>query len=456
MRLTQEIGQWARVTAPAVEVHCISDLHCDYKPNLEWTEALPLPEKNAAGGSRALRVLLLAGDLATDLAILERCLVGLKMRYDEVVFVPGNHEAWVSRGAEGGQAPDSFAKLGEVLAVCARCGVRTAPLTVELPHSAGASGRVHEVLLLPLLSWYHASWDTEPELPEHETRRLAFEGARPFEQRWADFKFCKWPGISSNWTSLDAAAAGASEALSERFAAVNARWVAEVAAGADGVEREVISFSHFVPRQELLPEKRFLITPELPKVVGSRPLEAQIRAAGATLHCFGHTHLPVDMTLEGVRYIQWSLGMQREAKDGRACAVVKREGPTLVWDSADGAGPYRPTMWGDYYRSNTRNPSETALAPWVLDHAAKARRRMAKLRGEREESESAQGRVEGGGGSHLLRLVRRAWRAVARRRAEEGADEVEAPARDGTPPSRDGRGGETLEQIRVRHYGRER
>ena len=25
-----------------------------------------------------------------------RCLVGLKRRFDEVLFVPGNHEAWVN------------------------------------------------------------------------------------------------------------------------------------------------------------------------------------------------------------------------------------------------------------------------------------------------------------------------------------------------------------------------
>jgi hypothetical protein len=30
--------------------------------------------------------------------------------------------------------------------------------------------------------------------------------------------------------------------------------------------KQVISMSHFVPRLELVPEKRFLVSPELPKV----------------------------------------------------------------------------------------------------------------------------------------------------------------------------------------------
>ena len=45
----------------------------------------------------------------------------------------------------------------------------------------------------------------------------------------------------------------------------------------------VVSISHFVPRLELVPEKRFLVSPDLPKVVGSDPLERQIRSVQAQL-----------------------------------------------------------------------------------------------------------------------------------------------------------------------------
>ena len=59
------------------------------------------------------------------------------------------------------------------------------------------------------------------------------------------------------------------------------------------------SLSHFVPRQELLPEKRTLFQPMLHRVSGSVPLEQQLRQLMPDLHVFGHTHLSMDATLDG-------------------------------------------------------------------------------------------------------------------------------------------------------------
>jgi len=44
--------------------------------------------------------------------------------------------------------------------------------------------------------------------------------------------------------------------------------------------------------------------------VGSDPLEKQIRQIKSDMHLFGHTHLPVDLEIDHLRYLQWSLGMQ--------------------------------------------------------------------------------------------------------------------------------------------------
>jgi len=66
----------------------------------------------------------------------------------------------------------------------------------------------------------------------------------------------------------------------------------------------LITFSHFLPRPELLPEKRFLTLPTLAKAVGSRFLNERVRRLSPDVHVFGHTHFGWDATIEGVRYMQ--------------------------------------------------------------------------------------------------------------------------------------------------------
>jgi hypothetical protein len=48
--------------------------------------------------------------------------------------------------------------------------------------------------------------------------------------------------------------------------------------------------SHFLPRIELIPEKRFLVYPDLMKAVGSQPLGRRVDALRPDVHLFGHSH----------------------------------------------------------------------------------------------------------------------------------------------------------------------
>ena len=61
----------------------------------------------------------------------------------------------------------------------------------------------------------------------------------------------------------------------------------------------VLTFSHFLPTQAILPEKRFLFFPNLAKAVGSLPLEARVMELAPDVHVFGHTHFAWDMSVAG-------------------------------------------------------------------------------------------------------------------------------------------------------------
>ena len=74
----------------------------------------------------------------------------------------------------------------------------------------------------------------------------------------------------------------------------------------------VISFSHFLPRIELLPSREYLRFKSLPKVAGCNLIERQIRELRSVIHVFGHSHINRDCVLDGVRYVQNALSYPKE------------------------------------------------------------------------------------------------------------------------------------------------
>ena len=55
--------------------------------NMRWLEALPsFPPRSA---------LIVAGDVATAIAVTRQALLLLKARFEEVIWCPGNHELWL-------------------------------------------------------------------------------------------------------------------------------------------------------------------------------------------------------------------------------------------------------------------------------------------------------------------------------------------------------------------------
>ncbi|HEX8190087.1 MAG TPA: metallophosphoesterase family protein [Pyrinomonadaceae bacterium] len=243
-----------------MRVFAISDLHTDFKENRLLVERLPDDAFNEDA-------LIVAGDIADQLAVIEDTLARLRSKFRQICYVPGNHELWVRD-----RAYDSMEKLRRIQEVCRRVGAESGPVKLD------------GLWVVPLLSWYDPAFDGGDDRDVKE-----LEG-------WADFYFCKWP-------------AGVGD-VCRHFLEMNE-------ANIRPLDGPVISFSHFLPRRDLLPPREYLKFKSLPKVSGCAALDGQIRRLKSTTHVFGHSHINTDRVIDGVRYVNNALLYPRERAAAR-------------------------------------------------------------------------------------------------------------------------------------------
>ncbi|KAI4365782.1 hypothetical protein MLD38_021740 [Melastoma candidum] len=310
-------------------VFVISDLHTDYPENMDWVKSLSTVKYNRDA-------LIVAGDVAETYKNFVSTMSLLKDRFEHVFYVPGNHDAWCRRESENYES--SLEKLDCLRNACRRLGVTIDPAIIDC------------LGIIPLYSWYHESFDREDEI-------AAFR-IPPLEMACKDYYACKWPEELSN----------KDESLAAFFDSMNNSKQDAI----EDIQRkcsQIITFSHFVPRQELCPEKRMLFYPNLPKIIGSDCLEARIRSVHgqeggpSACHVFGHTHFCWDAVLDGIRYVQAPLAYPREQKR----RMNGGEGwlPFCVYSDGEFSDRLYPCYWSDYYSVNPREPHNTELAPWV-------------------------------------------------------------------------------------------
>jgi len=232
----------------------VSDLHTDHPENWKWLEQLSREDYLDD-------TLIVAGDVADEIGLLRSSLAQLSRRFKHVCFVPGNHDLWVIRS----DLRSSFDKYRTVNQACRDAGVHT------------QACRVGSTLIVPLLGWYDYSFG-----PVNETLRT----------NWMDFKACHWDGHDD-------------EAVSKTFDGLNQLPDTRGA-------QHIVSFSHFLPRIDLMPGN---VPPQyryLYPVLGSTRLEQQVRRLGAQTHIYGHSHLNRRVTLESVTYINNAFGYPSE------------------------------------------------------------------------------------------------------------------------------------------------
>jgi predicted phosphodiesterase len=242
-----------------MRVFALSDIHIDYPENARWIADLSMTDYQDD-------VLILAGDVTDTLSLLEWCLTTLVKRFRKVLFVPGNHELWVIRGDD--REKNSMQKFDEVCAV-----VESSGASMQAFRGGGVS-------IVPLLGWYDYSFGE----PSDELRSI-----------WMDYRACRWP---NGFTEKEVAA---------HFAALND---SHVSVPGD----KVITYSHFLPRIDVMPDFIPSASRVLYPILGSTQLDRQLRKLDADIHVYGHSHVNRNVEIDGVTYINNAFGYPTETR----------------------------------------------------------------------------------------------------------------------------------------------
>lgn len=334
---------------PAMTFYAISDVHVEKKQNFEWLRNLPQCAKSAV---------IVAGDLGVNLAQLKEALELFKGKFDHVFYCFGNHEMWVTGKSDAhiAEYSDSYEKLQALRRVCGEVGVHTAAKLVE------------GVWVVPVLGWYHETWDRDPPLQAPSGEKLAREPIAGTKLS-TDTHLCKWGQLENG-----------SEDLARLMDAENEAWgiwplpadlQENLRLPREERRHPVVSFSHFLPRLELMPEKRFLFQPGLAQVVGSDFVHRRIQALDPDLHVFGHSHFPWDMALDGVRYRSWPLGTPDEQARriaGYPTEHTEQWRPLPVFDSEGRHYAGVESCWYSLmYTRIPREPTSCQMADFVAE-----------------------------------------------------------------------------------------
>jgi 3',5'-cyclic AMP phosphodiesterase CpdA len=124
-----------------MRVFALSDVHIDHEVNANWIAGLSKADHSED-------VLILAGDVAHRLRLLEWCLRTLTDRFKKVIFVPGDHDLWVI-GED--REKTSVQKFHDVSA-----GVEASGASMQPFNEGGVS-------IVPLFGWYDYSFGEPSE-----------------------------------------------------------------------------------------------------------------------------------------------------------------------------------------------------------------------------------------------------------------------------------------------------
>lgn len=247
-------------------VYCCSDLHMDWEENLDLIKNHLVQQDPSQE-----KILICAGDISAYMDTLEDTLKLLKQVYKHVFFTFGNNELRVKKNQK---YFDSLVKLEHILGLCKKIGIET------------EAKQINDVWIVPLHSWYTPYFDP------------SYKGDETYQKKWLDFYECNFSKI-------------AHEKVGDCLLKMNLESIYKVKKSNC---ENVITFSHFLPRRDLLPTMVTMYRKNIEFVSGHSGIEEQIRELKSKIHVYGHTHYNGDCVIDGVRYVQNALAHPSERK----------------------------------------------------------------------------------------------------------------------------------------------
>lgn len=242
-----------------MRIFTVSDIHVDFADNWNWVNSLSCHDYQED-------MLIVAGDITHTIALLRKTFRCLRKRFCEVLFVPGNHDLWVKRS----DGMHSLEKLQLIKEVALDTGIRMEPFYQP------------SLAIIPLLGWYDYSFNQpSPEIL----------------LTWADYIACSWPADYDE------------SRITQHFIALNESFLMDKTAN-----QFVISFSHFLPRIDIMPSYIPLGKRNLYSVFGTTLLEKQIRKLGSDIHVYGHSHVNNQVDKDNTIYVNNAFGYPYETR----------------------------------------------------------------------------------------------------------------------------------------------
>jgi len=165
----------------------------------------------------------------------------------------------------------SIEKYHHVLAMAEQCGVEWRAIETDT------------LAIIAVHGWYDYSFG-----PATDKLRLL----------WMDYRACAWPEGYDE------------QKITDYFIAQNNTHI-------ETQGKTVITCSHFLPRIDLMPdfipEQHRLVYP----VLGANKIDQQLRKFNPSIHIYGHSHVNVNVTIDGITYINNAFAYPHETRIAR-------------------------------------------------------------------------------------------------------------------------------------------